>query len=67
MDKITGKNEVSHALAEPWTGTWRDGHYVKRGKTWCGRTVEGRTGACRADLIGCGSCRRSMRAHGYRV
>jgi hypothetical protein len=67
MDKITGKNEVSHALIEPWTGAWRNGHYVKRGKTRCGRTIEGRTGACQPIMISCGSCRRSMRADGWQV
>jgi hypothetical protein len=66
MDKITPlSSETSHALSERLPP--EPGDTAPRGRTWCGRNVTGRTGACIAPLIGCGSCRRSMRKHGYAV
>ena len=41
---------------------------VGQGKTLCGRSInKGRSGGCDPIMIDCGSCKRILRADGWRV
>jgi len=40
---------------------------VGKGKTLCGRELTGRTGGGDPIMVDCGSCKRVLRAEGWRV
>lgn len=67
MDFIrNATTETTHAMAERLTSTFADS-ILPQGKTWCGRTVRGRTGATIASGIDCERCKASMRKEGWQV
>lgn len=55
MDKITTPTGTVHAFDRI------------ENKTWCGKTMPGRTGATIPSGITCGSCKRIMRKSGWTV
>lgn len=65
MNKIETNNRA-HALIETTNNT-PDEKGRREGRTRCGRTVKGHTGACVVTLIDCAACRQSLRREGFQV
>lgn len=65
MDRIETDTSM-HALEERLDDL-ADADGKRRGRTWCGRTVRGRTGHADPRMITCRPCLHAMRKRGWTV